>query len=208
MWRFVLRENIRRFRAQLAQEQSESKRAVIRGLLQEAEAELKELESHSAAPLAKGHAALQLFADQAIERAMKLHRAQFGVLQIYDRQQDGLVILAQKNFHPQFLRPFALIKLDDTASLGARCFNEGKTFAIKDVEQDPLFKERRPTARQGGFGAVQSSPVRNKKGAVIGVLSTHFTTPQRFSEEDLIAMDQFASSIGPELEKRLAAAAT
>lgn len=203
MWRFVLRENIRRFSGQLADEKSPERREVLRDLLTQAQAELAELEGSSTPDFAQGNTALQLFADQAIDKAMELHQAQFGVLQVYDEPLGSLALLAQKNFRAEFLRPFAFIKIDDEASIAARCFREGNTIVVEDVARDGSFEARRDTAREGNFAAVQSSPVRNSHGTLIGVLSTHFTLAQHFSEPDIRRMDQFAKSIGEELQKRM-----
>ena len=47
MWRFLLQENIRRYREQIAAEKAESNRAVLQQLLGDAEAELTKLEEAS-----------------------------------------------------------------------------------------------------------------------------------------------------------------
>ncbi|HSR00629.1 MAG TPA: GAF domain-containing protein [Sphingomicrobium sp.] len=204
MWRFLLKENIRRFRNQLAEAKPDAQRETLARLLQEAEAELRELENSSTPEVAKNDAALKHFSERSIDEAMRLDGAQFGTLQIHDERSEGLIILAQRNFRAEFLRPFTLIKPDE-GSLSGRCFVEGRTIVVEDVNEDPSFKGRRELAREGGFKAVQSSPLKGRSGKVIGVLSTHFADPHRFSHEDIGRIERFANSVGCGLEKHLAA---
>lgn len=173
-------------------------------LLDEAEAELRELENSSTPEVAKNDAALKLFSERSIDEAMRLDGAQLGTLQIYDERSEALIILAQRNFRAEFLRPFTLIKPGE-GSLSGRCFVEGRTIVVEDVNGDPSFKGRRELAREGGFKAVQSSPIIGRSGNVIGVLSTHFADPHCFSHEDISRIERFAKSVGCGLEKRLAA---
>lgn len=203
MWRFLLKENIRRFRDQLAAAKSDTDREMLTRLLNDAEAELFELENNSTPDVAKNDAALKLFSERSIDEAMRLDGAQFGTLQIYDQRSEGLIILAQRNFRAEFLRPFILITPGE-GSLSGRCFVEGRTIIVEDVNEDPNFKGRRELARQGGFKAVQSSPLIGRSGNVIGVLSTHFADPHRFSPDEISRIERFANSVGSGLEKRLA----
>lgn len=204
MWRFLLKENIRRFRDQLAAAKPHSQREMLTRLLHEAEAELRELENCSTPEVAKNDAALKLFSERSIDEAMRLDGAQFGTLQIYDERSEGLIILAQRNFRAEYLRPFTLIKPGE-GSLSGRCFAEGRTIVVEDVNEDPGFKGRRELAREGGFKAVQSSPLKGRSGNVIGVLSTHFANPHRFLHGDIGRIERFANSVGSSLEKHLAA---
>lgn len=206
MWRFLLQENIRRYREQIADERSDSRRTVLQLLLHDAEAELDQLERASFSQVAHDDPGLRIIAERAIDDAMKRYGAQFGTLHIYDDELGGLVILAQRNFRAEFLASYALVTPDETAVSG-RAFTEGRTIVVEDIRTDLAFAARREAAREGGFEAVQSSPVRNASGRVLGVLSTHFTTPQRFSAQDIEKMDRHANSVGASLERHLAAAA-
>lgn len=203
MWRFVLNENIRRYRAQIERETSSTKRATLRSLLDDAQAELAELEKASTSELAKSDASLGLFADHAIDGAMKLHGAQFGIIQVYDDTLGGLQILAQKNFRAEYLRPFAFIDPAE-GSVSGRCFIEGRTITVEDVNGDPAFGNKRHAAQDGGFEAVQSSPLRSGS-KLIGVLSTQFTKSRQFTSKDVQRMDRYASSVGAELQRHLEA---
>ena len=204
MWRFVLRENISRFHTLLATEQSAEKRDTLRRLLKEAEEELNELEQVSTPLLARRDDALRFYADQCVEQAVRLHAAQFSTLQIYDEAREQLIILAQKNFRAPFLLHLSNVRLGD-GSACARCLENGVPAAVEDVNSDAAFEPHRRAALEAGFEAVQASPVPGRSDALIAVLSTYFSRPRRFSEDELTAMARYAARIGPDLEQRLAA---
>jgi hypothetical protein len=202
MWRFVLRENIRRYETLLSRAELESDRDQLRELLRKAELELRELETASTPELARSDAALKLFSEHSVDEAVKLHGAQFSTLQIYDDRRDTLLILAQRNFRAPFLHHLALMKPGDGSACG-RCLEEGRTATIGDVSSDPDFGPHREAAREAGFEAVQASPVLSRSGSLIAVLSTYFGSPRRFSEEDLERVERHAQKIGAGLERHL-----
>ena len=204
MWRFVLRENIRRFQALLAKEEVGLKRNTLLRLLKDAEDELAELEQASTPAVARRDDALRFYAQQSVEQAVQLHAAQFSTLQIYDEAREHLIILAQKNFRAPFLHHLSMMKPGDGSACGS-CLEMGAPAAVEDVKSDPAFEPHREPALKAGFEAVQASPVPGRSDALIAVLSTYFSTPRRFSANELNEMAQYAARIGPVLEKRLAA---
>jgi GAF domain-containing protein len=203
VWRFVLRENIRRFQNLIAKEESDLKRDILRRLLKDAEEELEELEQASTPQIAQRDDALRFFADNCVEQAVRLHAAQFSTLQIYDEAREQLIILAQRNFRPPFLHHLSSVKPGDGSACG-RCLENNAPAVIEDVNRDLAFEPHREAALEAGFEAVQASPVPNRSEALIAVLSTYFSRPRRFSENDLNGMASYAARIGPGLERHLA----
>lgn len=202
MWRFVLRENIRRYETLLSKAELTAERDQLRELLEQAELELSQLESASTPELARRDSSLKLFAEHCVEEAMRLQGAQFSSLEIFDKQRDTLVILAQKNFRAPFLHHLAQVKPGDGSASG-RCLAESRPAAIADIDGDTDFAAHRDAAREAGFNAVQASPVRGARGEPIAVLSTYFSTARRFSHEELNRLDQYAQNIGAALERHL-----
>lgn len=204
MWRFVIRENIRRFQSLLATEESAARRDTLQQLLKEAEEELDELE-HASTPLAaQRDDALRFFADQCVEQAVRLHAAQFSTLQIYDEARERLIILAQRNFRAPFLLHLSSMRPGDGSAF-ARCLETSAPAVVEDANTDQVFEPHRRAALEAGFEAVQASPVPDRSGALIAVLSTYFSRPRRFTDDELKAMARYAARIGPDLERRLAA---
>lgn len=204
MWRFVLQENIRRYRDLLAKAESETDTDRLRQLLQATELELSEINEASTPDVARRDGALRMLAEHAVEGALKRHNAQFSSLQIHDPRREFLIILAQKNFRAPFLHHLALMKPGDGSACG-RCLEEDAPAAIHDVHRDPAFEPHREAAREAGFRAVQASPVRNGSGETIAIISTYFSAPQDFSEKQLNRLVDYAGSIGAGLQRCLGA---
>jgi GAF domain-containing protein len=202
MWRYVLKENILRFNALLGQAPNEDERAKLRQLVEQAEAELRELEEASTPDIARTDAALKFFAERAIGEAQKLSGANFSTLQIRDGSRERLVILAQSNFRAPFLHHLEQMRPGDGSASG-RCIADNAPAAIDDVNSDPEFEPHRKAAKEAGFRAVQAFPVRNGSGRLIAVLSSYFSEPQSSAEADLSQTARFAESLGAELEKYL-----
>lgn len=202
MWRFVLRENIRRFETLMEKASSASERDHLRGLLQQSQAELAELELASTPELARNDEALKSFSERAVDEAMNRHRAQFSTLQIYDDTRDHLIILAQRNFRASFLHHLAGMRPGDGSACG-RCLQDAAAAAIEDVRKDSDFRPHLAPALEAGFHAVQASPVTDASGELIAVLSTYFASPHHFSEEAMDRMTTYAASIGRGLAERL-----
>ena len=72
---------------------------------------------------------------------------------------------------------------------------------IEDVETDPRFIPFQTVARAANFRAVQSTPIMNREGAPLGILSTHFRTPQRPVEQDLHLLDFYVRQAGDIIER-------
>lgn len=202
MWRFVLKENISRFHALLEQADSNEQRETLLQLLREAELELDELEAASSPEIARRDYRLNSFAQHAVDEAMVLHRAQFASLQIFDEIRDRLIVLAQRNLRATFLHHLAQVRPGDGSACG-RCLADDAPAAVEDVNGDPGFEPHRKAASEAGIRAIQSSPVRDRSGKLIAVLSTYFEAPQCFSDDDIYRMTYFADTIGDNLERHL-----
>lgn len=133
---------------------------------------------------------------------MRLHDAQFGNLQIFDESSGALIILAQKNFRKPFLDHFAVVRPTD-GSACSRAIEGNNRVVIEDVFTDPVFEPHRHVAKEAGFQAVQSTPLRNGSGKLLGVLSTHFSMPRRFSDDEHMAADRHAVFVATSLERLL-----
>lgn len=202
MWRFVLRENIRRFETLMAKASSASEGEHLKGLLQQAKAELAELELASTPQLAREDEALKSFSERAADEAMTRSGAQFSTLQIYDATRDRLIILAQRNFRASFLHHLAGVRPGDGSACG-RCLQDAAAAAIDDIRNDRDFGPHLAPALEAGIRAVQASPVTDASGELIAVLSTYFASPQHFSDEAIDRMCSYAGSIGRGLAERL-----
>lgn len=202
MWRAILEDNIRHFRELLAAKRPEHNADTLRRLLAEAEAELEQLERASTHERARSDAILRVFAETAIDDAMRLNQAQFGNLQIFDETSGSLIILAQRNFRNPFLNHFAIVKPGDGSACG-RASVDSNRLVIEDIALDPAFESHLRVAIEAGFRAVQSTPLRDGSGRLLGVLSTHFSNPRCFSVDEHAMMDRHSAFVATTLARLL-----
>jgi signal transduction histidine kinase len=133
---------------------------------------------------------LQPLLGEVLNAIMSLQNADFGNIQLYNRELHALEIVVQRGFRQDFLDHFAIVR-DDGAACG-RAMNRRGRVIIEDVETDPDFAPHRQIAASAGFCAVQSTPLFSRRGEPLGMISTHFRQPHRPSERDLRLTDLYA----------------
>lgn len=140
-----------------------------------------------------------------LDSALYATQATRGNIQVFNPALGGLEIRAHRGFSEPFLKLFRLVRPDDPSACG-RAFRSGHRVIVPDVYSDPEFAPFLPMARQAGFRAVQSTPIR-ADGQVVGVLSTHFSNPANISPVVARVLDelcvQAAALISPRVDRRL-----
>lgn len=126
-----------------------------------------------------------------LENAIAATKADFGSVQLYDRRSESLGIVAQKGLGAEFLEHFRAVKVDGGSACG-EAMRIGTRHIVEDVMGDAAFEPHRDMAAAAGFRAVQSTPLMEPNGNVMGVLSTYYRTPQRPTERDEQLLDQYA----------------
>ncbi len=121
--------------------------------------------------------------DDVLQEAIRVSRADFGNVQLYNPQSEALEIVAQRGFDRDFLDYFRTVRVDE-GSCCAQAMQSGECAVIEDVDLDPSYERHRAVAAAAGYRAVQSTPLKSRGGKVIGMLSTHFRQPHRPSERD------------------------
>jgi PAS domain S-box-containing protein len=112
-------------------------------------------------------------------------------VQLLDSKRGVLNIVAQCGFEQPFLDFFREVSAADQSAC-ARSLRSGRQVVIEDIETDAASAPLRAIARASGFRAVTSTPLLSNQGAVLGVLSTHFKSPHRPSEESLLRLNLYA----------------
>jgi GAF domain-containing protein len=125
-----------------------------------------------------------------LDGALSLMGADFGNVQLRDPVTGTLRIVTQSGFDSKFLDYFATVD-DNSSACGRAALGRAQT-VIADVEADPGFAPHRHIAAVSGFRAVQSTPLIDRAGHTIGVLSTHFERPRRPSRADMQIIDLYA----------------
>jgi signal transduction histidine kinase/CheY-like chemotaxis protein len=133
------------------------------------------------------HAALE----EILQSSVRLMRADFGNVQLYDAERKALRLAALHGFDKPFVETFLVVGADDDTACG-RALRGGTRVVIEDVEQDELYAPYRKAAAAAGYRGVQSTPLYDRGGALLGVLSTHWRAPHKPSEQDLLTLDLYA----------------
>src|SRR5262245_7820231 len=132
--------------------------------------------------------------------AIELLGADKGNIQVLDTKQGVLKIVASRGFDRNFLDFFSEVSAADDSAFGS-ALRSCDRLMIEDVDSDAPFTLLRPVARAAGFRAVQSTPILSRAGAPLGILSTHFRSAHRPSDEDLMLLDLYVRQVGDILER-------
>jgi signal transduction histidine kinase/DNA-binding NarL/FixJ family response regulator len=127
--------------------------------------------------------------------------SQMGNVQVYDPHAQALTIAAQQGFSQDLLDQLGVVTRDSPSACSA-AMNSLSRVIIEDVNQDESFRPLRDIA---GFRSIQSTPLLSRTGALLGVLSTHWSHPHRPSERELYMLDLYAREAADVLENIQAA---
>ena len=131
---------------------------------------------------------------KALDGALSLAGADRGNIQILDPATGSLKIAAQRGFGAEFLDYFAAV--DDDRSACGRAARERAQTVIADVDADESFAPHRDIAAASGFRAVQSTPLIDQAGRLLGVVSTHYPRPYSPSALDLQLLRRYGDLVG------------
>lgn len=145
---------------------------------------------------------LQPLLEEVLDATIALHGADFGLVQQLDPASGALLIVAQRKLPEAFVSHFARV-YDETAPCG-RAMVRRERVIVEDVLADPLFAPHLGLAEATGFRAVQSTPLVSRKGELLGVISTLFRQPRRFSVTVLRFTDLYARHAADLVERNRA----
>jgi hypothetical protein len=137
-----------------------------------------------------------------LEGALSLMKADLGNIQIVDPATGALRIVTQAGFGPEFLEYFAVVG-DGDGSVCGRAATQCAQTVVADVRSDPDFAPHRDIAASSGFRGVQSTPLVDYAGHLIGMVSTHFRRPYRPSDRELRIMEIYGDLAGEAVTWRL-----
>jgi GAF domain-containing protein len=127
---------------------------------------------------------VQSVLDYVLDRTLSIHDTRLGNVQLMNWNAGHLEIAAQRGFHDEFLNFFERVKIED-ASACARALRNRGSVIIDDVLSDERFAPCCSVLRRAGISAVQSTPLVSSSGALVGMLSTHFSAPHRPTEAQM-----------------------
>jgi PAS domain S-box-containing protein len=184
--------------------------------LRESEARLFGMLEHSAADLkamrrlneigtfcAKAGKDIRGCLDEVLRVAIEISGADKGNIQLLDPASGTLSLTAHSGFEQPFLDFFAGVG-EDGASACALGMETLQRVIVEDVTENEIFN-RQPALEimlDAGVRAVHSLPLLNSTGNLLGIISTHFTTPHRPSEQELRLMDLLARQTADYIERK------
>lgn len=142
---------------------------------------------------------LQSLLYEVVDAAINITRADMGLVQL--RKSNSLHIVAQRGFEQSFLEFFNTVH-GEQAVCGT-AFRRRERVIVEDVKASPIFIGTPALAvvLAAGVRAVQATPLVNRAGDIVGMLSTQYRKPGRPSERDLRILDLLARQAADLIER-------
>jgi signal transduction histidine kinase len=138
--------------------------------------------------------------EEVLTATIDIQHADFGNVQLCNPESHALEIASQHGFNAEFLEYFSVV--DHESAACGRAMQSRSRIIIEDVQTDAQFAPHRPIASAAGFRAVQSTPLFNRRGEILGMISTHFKHPHRPSERELRLTDLYARQAAEMIERK------
>jgi PAS domain S-box-containing protein len=156
---------------------------------------------HKLAMLSLHEADLAPILGEIVDVAISVSGADFGNIQLLDKEPSVLRIVGQRGF-PQWWLDF----WGETSKGQGVCgtaLERGERVIVEDVEQSPLFVGTPALEIQlrAGVRAVQSTPLVSRSGTPLGMFSTHYKKPQRPNQRALRLLDLLARQAADIIER-------
>jgi len=150
---------------------------------------------------------IQTLYQEIVATAIALARADAGSIQILDEATQQLVMLANQGAGQKLTDHFHRVNAGSNTSCGEALRAGRRTFIDFDVPEsaDPHGSMR--MHREEGYFSAQSTPLMNRSGKAIGMVSTHWRTHHRPSDRELRFLDLLARQAADLIEQRQAQAA-
>ena len=127
---------------------------------------------------------------EVLDAVIELQNADFGTVQLCDRASDRLNVVASRGFGAEVTGYFDGLE-DQHICRDSQVRRE--RLIIDDVEADPSYLPHRKWAMEvAGYRAMQLTPLFDRAGVFLGILSTYFRQPHRPSGRDLRLTDLYA----------------
>jgi PAS domain S-box-containing protein len=140
--------------------------------------------------------------EEVLDSTMKLLKADFGTIRLYDAVADTLEIVAQRGFQQDVSDEFGSLR-EHTNVCGATLRSRQRVI-IEDVLTDSRFAARPPIGGSTGFRAMQCTPLFSRNGEPLGVISAHFARPHRPSDREVESVEIYAREAVELIERKRA----
>ncbi|HKW75888.1 MAG TPA: PAS domain S-box protein [Terriglobales bacterium] len=136
---------------------------------------------------------VEVLYEKLLDAATTIMESQFASMQMLDPERGNggeLRLLAFRGFSAEAATFWEWVRPDSECTCGA-ALRTGQRVIVPDVEQCELMAgtEDLATYRQTGIRAVQTTPLLSRSGKVVGMISTHWSSPYQPTERDLRLLD-------------------
>jgi PAS domain S-box-containing protein len=182
--------------------------------LRDSEARLFRILEHSAADLkamrllneigtrcARDGNDLDACLQEILRVAIEINGADKGTIQLVDSLHGFLNLTTQSGFDEELNEFLADGNNSSTSNVAVET---QQRVIVEDVRQSALFAGSKSLSvmKNAGVRAVQSTPLVSSEGNVLGVISTHFNTTRRPTEQEMRLMDLLARQAADYLERK------
>jgi PAS domain S-box-containing protein len=138
---------------------------------------------------------------EILDAAIAATVADMGNIQLVDQHTRTLKIVASRGFEKPFLEYFNSVH-EGQAACGT-ALQRGERLVIEDVTTSPVFigTPALDVLLAAGVRAVQTTPLVQRNGQLVGMLSTHYRTPRRLADRDLSIIDLLARQAADWVER-------
>jgi PAS domain S-box-containing protein len=143
--------------------------------------------------------------DQILGAAMELMASDAASVQMLATDHTSLKLLAWTNFHPDSAAFWQRVEVG-AGSTCSKALSDNERTVVADIEACDFMAGTpdQQEYRRSGIRAVQSTPLRSRTGRPLGMLSTHWRTPQTPTEDDFRLFDVLARQAADLIERTLA----
>lgn len=142
---------------------------------------------------------------QIVESAVALMRSDYASVQMLHPERGAggeLRLLAFSGFNPEAARFWEWVRADSKSTCGLALLHKERVIAPDISGCDFMAgSEDRQTYLQTGIRACQTTPLIGHAGNVVGMISTHWRTPQSPSQKDLQLFDALAMKAANVIER-------
>jgi PAS domain S-box-containing protein len=141
--------------------------------------------------------------DEILAGAIELMAADAGIIRVLELTRGALKIEAHRGIKQELLYPFHEMPAAGKSAC-ARALRLGERVIVADVESTRPVPPSQSLTRAAGFRSMQSTPIKGREGTPLGVLSTHFYSVHRPSEQDLRLLDLYVRQAADIIERHKA----
>jgi signal transduction histidine kinase len=154
---------------------------------------------------ADSNVAFEQCLNSILETGIAITGADKGIIQLLEGESETPTIAVQHGFDESFLQFFASVRSDD-ATTGGVVMQCSERIVVEDLARSESFSGPHSVGvlLEAGVQAVQSTPLVSSGGKILGIISTHFSTPHRPSDRELRFMDLLARQAADFIERKQA----